>query len=153
MTQEVIYTDGHGVRVTPSQFIVGKTEYLLRGITNIRMYTIKANLAPAVTLIIVGIASAISGFMRVFRENTQAVSIDETTKTMGTNEIAMLIGGVLFLAGVIWALVSHERYSVRLTTAEGETDALVSTKKDYVGQVINAVQHALGFRVQNNSMM
>jgi hypothetical protein len=153
MAQDVIYTDGHGVRVTPSQFIVGRTEYLLRGVTNIRLYTIKANLAPAITLLVLGIAAAIAGFMRVFRENVQVISTDTMNTAIGNNEIAMIVGGILFLAGVIWALVSHEKYAVRLTTAEGEKDALVSTKKDYVGQVINAVQHALGFRVQNNSML
>jgi hypothetical protein len=153
MTQDIIYTDGHGVRVTPNQFIVGKTEYLLRGVTNIRLYTIKANLVPAVLLIIFGIASAIAGFMRIFRESDQLISTDTTATSLGNNEIAMLVGGILFLAGVIWALVTHEKYAVRLTTAEGEKDALISTKKDYVGQIINAVQHALGFRVQNNSIL
>jgi hypothetical protein len=150
MAQEVIYADGHGIKVTPQQFIVGKTEYLMKGITNIRLHTIKANLAPAIILIILGIAATVAGFMRLFRVDSSLDGVMGTT-SYGPNEIAMIVGGVLFLLGLVWALISNERYAVRVTTAEGEKNAVVSTKKDYISQIVHAVNNALRFPFQRES--
>jgi hypothetical protein len=151
MEEDVLYTDGHNIRVTPQQLIVGQTEYLLRGITNLRVQTIRANMAPPIILIILGIGSAVMGFMHMFREQS-AIDIESVNKIMGPNEIAMIIGGILFILGVIWALAAHEKYAVRVTTAEGEKNVVVSTKKDYVNQIVSAINRALGIRVQNNTI-
>jgi hypothetical protein len=137
MAQEVIYTDGHKVKVTPRQFIVGKTGYLIRGITNIQLHTIRTNPAPGIILMILGIAAGVLGYMQFFNENVQTFELYE--ETTNRNQISLIVGGVLFILGVIWLLLSHERYAVRLTTAEGERNAVVSTRKDYIGQIVKAV--------------
>src|SRR5437868_4950008 len=62
----VIYTDGHGTKVTTQEFITGNTTYLIRGIMEARMNQIKASLLPAITLLILGVIAFAAGFLHLF---------------------------------------------------------------------------------------
>jgi len=138
----VLYTDGHGVKVTNTQFIVGQARYLIDGILNARMNLIKANVAGAIILLILGIAAAVAGYLQVFSmEPIDDLAMGNWVIT--TNRLIMLIGGFLILCSLIWIAVSHNRYAVHITTAEGDKEPLVSTKRDYVAQIVNALNKAI----------
>ncbi|HYG04251.1 MAG TPA: DUF6232 family protein, partial [Chryseosolibacter sp.] len=61
------------------------------------------------------------------------------------NMLALWAGLALFLVGAIALAVSREKYAVRIVTAEGEKDAVVSTKREYVAQIVNALNRAFTF--------
>ncbi len=129
MTQDgVIYTDGHEVKVTQNQFIIGKTEYLLNGITSIRLFTIRGNKLPAVILILLGVLAVLIGWRQLLSGEINSAQAGAHVLTY--NQLAVLRWRVLFVLGVLLFALVQDKYAVRITTAEGEKDALVSTKKD-----------------------
>ncbi|MBA3647933.1 MAG: hypothetical protein H0W62_05185 [Chitinophagales bacterium] len=136
--EPVIYTDGHGIKVTSSSLIIGKAQYLINGITNVSLFIIKAPIAPGIILLLIGAGAAIAGFMNIFPDRVSTSGTYQLT----SNQIAIAAGGILFLIGVIWLLFSKEKYTVRITTAEGIKDAVTSTKKEYIRQIVDAISEA-----------
>jgi len=136
----VLYTDGHGIKVTTNNFHTGKTTYRIDGILNAHMKLIKAKYAPALFSILVGFAGILAGALHLIPDNgIQPYSI----AGMAVNTIAIIIGAFLLIGGIIILSMQHDRYSVHIVTAEGEKDPIVSEKKDYVGQIVSAIEYAL----------
>lgn len=135
-TDRVIYTDGRDVTVTDSALKVRNTSYKLSGITKLSFWTIRPDRWPAVILMLLGIAAAIAGFMRVFP--VDAAGEDP-------NGIAWLIGIGLFILGLVMLVLARERYAVRIATAEGEKNAVVSRRREYIAQIVDAVYSAFDF--------
>ena len=55
--------------------------------------------------------------------------MDINGEQVSANTVAMWAGGALALIGIIVSLLVRERYAVRIATAEGEKNAVVSEKK------------------------
>ena len=51
-------------------------------------------------------------------------------------------GVVLFVAGVVMILTVKPHYALRIFTAEGENDVIVSPRREYVRQIIDALNRA-----------
>ena len=143
--ENVLYTDGHGIKVTTASFSTGKSTYRIDGILNAQIKLIKARYGPALLAMLLGFAGIITGALHLIPENnTQPVSLSGIVFTVNT--IAIIIGAFLLLSGVILLAIQHDRYSVHIVTAEGEKDPIVSEKKDYVGQIVSALEYALRLR-------
>ena len=138
----VIYTDGHGTKVTTQEFITGNATYLIRGIMEARMNQIKTSLLPAITLLVLGTIAFIAGYFQLLnQEEVVQFRIGEMNMTL--DRIATLVGFVFIILGLIGLALRHKKYSVHIRTAEGEKDPLVSTKKDYVSQIVSAINTAV----------
>jgi len=138
----VLYTDGHDVKVTSNRLIVGSAQYLIAGILNARMNLIKANVAGAVVLLIVGLLAVGAGYLHYFTDTPIGDTVIGSMP-LTANLLAVIIGAVLVLASIIWMIASHNRYAVHITTAEGDKEPLVSTKRDYVAQIVAAINKAI----------
>lgn len=140
MTQDrVIYTDGHDVVVTDSTLKVKNTSYRLNGITKFYLWTIKPERWPAVLLLLVGLVAAAAGFMSLLPAE---MNINSNNGIINANTLALWGGLLLVLIGIIVLAVSRERYAVRIGTAEGEKNAVVSTQKEYIAQIVDAIHNA-----------
>jgi hypothetical protein len=140
--ENVLYTDGHHVKVTRQHLIVGKVAYLIDGILNARINMIHGNVAGAIILLLLGIVAALGGYFHYFsQEQIDSLAIGSWVVT--TNRLALLVGGFLMLCSLIWLLTNHSRYAVHITTAEGEKEPIVSRKKDYVAQIVRAINKAI----------
>lgn len=135
----VIYTDGRDVTVTDSALKVKNTSYKLSGITKLSFWTIRADRWPGVLLLLLGLAAAVLGFMRV-------VPADMNMQTDGgivsANTLAIWVGIALAVIGLLVLMMAHDRYAVRIGTAEGEKNAVVSRKREYIAQIVDAVHSA-----------
>jgi hypothetical protein len=138
----VIYTDGHHVKVTTYQFIAGETKYFIDGILSVRMNYIKAKIIPAIVLIVLGLAAVVAGFLHLFN-TIQLDNLRIGTMTLTANRLAAIIGVVLILIGLISMAVRHRKYAVHILTADGEKEPVVSTKKDYIYQIVSAIEKAI----------
>jgi len=141
----IIYTDGRDIKVTTSQFIAGETNYLIDGIVNARTNFIRAKTGSAIILTVVGLLAIAAGYFHLFR-TSQVDSLYLGTMVLTPNRIAAIAGLILVVIGVLWIALSHHRYAVHITTAEGEKEPVVSTKKDYVNQIVSAINKALNLR-------
>ena len=138
----VIYTDGHGTKVTTHEFITGNTTYLIRGIMEARMNQIKTSIIPAVTLLVLGIIAVVAGFLHLLNSE-EVVQFQLGSSNMSLDQVAGIIGFIFIILGLVGLVLRHKKYSVHIRTAEGERDPLVSRKKDYVSQVVSAINTAV----------
>ena len=140
MTKEdrVIYTDGDKVTVTDSTFHVRRHDYKLDGIIKHGLYVMRPSRLPAILLVLIGLVLMVAGFAEWIPANTMNdVYIGNTA--FGVNTIAMAVGGIIALIGVITIGLLRDRYAVRISTAEGEKNVIVSSRKEYVAQIVDAL--------------
>jgi hypothetical protein len=142
---KTIYTDGQGITVTNTEFYAGSSLYSIEGIINARMLLVKAALTPIFLLLISGIAVMITGFLHLYSDallnNFYFAGILITA-----NRLAIMAGFVFLLYGIILSITTRDRYAVHLVTVEGEKDPVISTRKDYVYQIVLALQKALNYQ-------
>ncbi len=110
------YSDGRGVRITNSRAIFGNKTYVMGNISSISLGQKSPNYNSAIILCICGIL----GFFLI-----------------------PPLGVLILLVGIIIALMAKGEYTVKLTSASGETDALVNSNKTYIQDVVNAMQEAI----------
>jgi hypothetical protein len=147
---KVIYTDGHDVVVTDSTLKIKKHSYNMNGITKASFWTIRPDRWPGVLLLLLGIIAAVCGYLGVIPADW---SLQTDSGLMSGNMLAVWIGVALFVIGVLVLIFTKERYAVRIGTAEGEKNALVSTKREYIAQIVDAVHTAFDLGKMNNPPM
>lgn len=136
---KVIYTDGRDVVVTDSTLKVKNASYRLNGITKLCLWTIRPDRWPGILLVLIGILAAVAGYLNML-PSTMNMATDEGA--LSANTLAMWIGTGLFLIGILALSFSKERYAVRIGTAEGEKNAVVSTRREYIAQIVDALHSA-----------
>ena len=95
----------------------------MRGITSVQGVETQASYTGAALLILVGVALAIGGF---------------------ASAIGLAVVGVLLAAGGIWLCFRQKpTYAVVLRTAGGEVTAYQSKDRDYISQVIQALNDSI----------
>jgi hypothetical protein len=136
---KVIYTDGRDVVVTDSTLKVKNASYRLNGITKLCLWTIRPDRWPGILLILLGLIAAASGYLNMLPAN---LNMDTEDGYLSANTLAMWIGAGLFFIGILALALSKERYAVRIGTAEGEKNAVVSTRREYIAQIVDALHSA-----------
>jgi hypothetical protein len=136
---KVIYTDGRDVVVTDSTLKVKNASYRLNGITKLCLWTIRPDRWPGVLLILTGLIAAVCGYL-----NMLPADLNMATENgyVSANSLALWTGGGLLLIGILALSLSKERYAVRIGTAEGEKNAVVSTRREYIAQIVDALHSA-----------
>lgn len=143
MTEDnVIYTNGRDVTITDSIFEVGNIRYRLNGITKYGFSILKAERIPSVLLLVLSVLLMISGFLNTFPNPDGAYQTFEHGEYYGANLFAIWGGGFLAAVSLLLLIILRERYAVRISTAEGEKDAIISPRKEYISQVIEALNKA-----------
>ena len=140
-TEEIFYTDGQDIVVTLSTLQVRDRFYSLKNIKKHSMAILQPARLPGIILFITGVALALCGMANAFpREWVSQVGMfaDGTD----TNAIMQWTGTALTVIGLIVTIVLRERYAVRISTAEGEQDAVVSTRREYIREIIDALNRA-----------
>ena len=143
--ENTLYTDGHGVKVTTSEFVTGNTSYKIEGIINAYMNTLRATLTPAILFILIGLGGIITGAMHLYSNSSvEPFYIGGILVTV--NRIVISGGLLLLFMGLIVAFTSRGKYAVHIVTAEGDKEPVVSTKKEYISEIVTAIQKALTFK-------
>lgn len=140
--EEILYyTDGHQVMVTNSFFKVKKTLYQLKGITRHGVYIIHPPKIMQLGLMLLGTIIFVSGSMNLFPAELGS-TINFLEAELDTHLFLMSLGLLLFAAGMFILWVMKDRYAVRIHTAEGEKDVVVSENKEYVTMIVEALNRA-----------
>ena len=140
-TEEIFYTDGQDIVVTLSTLQVKDRFYSLKNIKKHSMAILQPARLPGIILFITGVALALCGMANAFpvdwaaRTGLFAVGTD-------TNAITQWTGTALTVLGLILTVVLRERYAIRIATEEGEQDAVVSTRREYIREILDALNRA-----------
>jgi hypothetical protein len=136
---KVIYTDGRDVVVTDSTLKVKNTSYKLNGITKLSFWTIRPERWPGIFLILVGLAAAVCGYLKLLPAR---MDVQAQAGVYDINSLALWVGAIMALIGFLILVFARERYAVRIGTAEGEKNAIVSREREYITQIVDAVHSA-----------
>jgi len=141
---KVLYTDGRDIIVTDETFQVKNHSYRLDGIVKHGLAILHPDRAPGIILIVMGSLIALTGLFQLISSGVLSnVNIGGSIYT--ANTLAQWFGGMLIIIGLLVLVLVKERYAVRIATAEGEKNAVVSHQKEYIVQIVNALNQALGF--------
>ena len=141
IAEKILYTDGHEVTVTDSFFKVKNALYQLNGITKHGLMIIHPDrLAPFLTMVL-GAMMVTLGFLRLI-PSTTIPNIQFDSFELSANTIALYLGLVLFVIGCVILAVMKDRYAIRIATAEGEKNVLVSPRREYIAQIVDALNKA-----------
>ena len=139
--EKILYTDGHEVTVTDSFFKVKKALYELNGITKHGLLIIHPDrLLPFLTVLLGGMMITM-GILRLIPENT-IPNIRFYSNEISANTLALGLGAGLLVVGSLVLGFMKDRYAIRIATAEGEKNVLVSPRREYVAEVIDALNKA-----------
>ena len=141
VTGKILYTDRHDVTVTDSFFQVKKTSYQLNGITKHDFLILHPDRLPAAIMLVIGFMALTLGALHLIPQN----SFPEVTfysVEITANALSLGLGIVLLLAGSALMGLMKERYAVRIATAEGEKNVVISRSKEYVAQIVDALNKA-----------
>jgi hypothetical protein len=58
------------------------------------------------------------------------------------NSLFMIAGIIVFLTGLVIMLKLREKYAVRIATADGEKNVVVSASREYIKQIVDALNRA-----------
>jgi hypothetical protein len=144
----VIYTDGHDVTVTDSTLQVNRNEYKLNGIIKHGLFILRPQRLPGILMVTIGLIVMFAGLLKVIPSTWINDAIIANTLVSGST-IALVIGASIAFIGVLLLGMVRQRYSVRIATAEGEKDVVVSSRKEYIQQIVDALNSAYNF-IRNN---
>ena len=118
MAEEKVFFDERGIKVTNARFVtLGKT-HSMSGVTAVSSYINKPNRKPPIILAVVGIIIVIFHW-----------------------------SGALLIAGAVaWWVLQKSTYSVVLSSASGNQDALTDKDADFIQRAVSALNDAIVFR-------
>ena len=139
--EKILYTDGHEVTVTDSFFKVKKALYELNGITKHGLLIIHPDRLLPFLMVLLGGMMITMGILRLIPENT-IPNIRFYSIEISANTLALGLGAGLLVVGSLVLGFMKDRYAIRIATAEGEKNVLVSPRREYVAEVIDALNKA-----------
>jgi hypothetical protein len=138
---KVFYTDGHEVIVTDTTFKVNKKEYKLLGITRHGFLTIKPHRAPGIFIFIIGLLVLLIGAFELLPVLTVR-DVRVMNRYISANDVAVFSGALIAALGLFLAILAKPKYAVRISTAEGESNAVISRQQEYIRQIIDGLNRA-----------
>jgi hypothetical protein len=103
------------------------------------MWTIRPDRWPGVLLLLLGLAAGVCGYLGLL---PPSMNLETDNGVTSVNTLAVWVGAGLALIGLLILMLARERYAVRIQTAEGEKNAVVSYKREYVAQIVDALHTA-----------
>lgn len=140
-TEEIFYTDGQDVVVTLSTLQVKDRFYLLKNVKKHSMAILQPARIPGLIMFVLGVALTIVGMANSIPADVVG-AININGKMTDANTIAQWGGIGVTILGLVFTILLRERYAVRIATEEGEKDAVVSTHREYIREIIDALNRA-----------
>ena len=115
MEEKIFYENGD-VSVSNSRFIVDGQTYAMSNVTSVKTKLEKAKRIPGILITLFGVG------------------------VVGVNS---MVGGVMIVVGIVVLILAKNKYSVALNTSSGENQALTSTDKNYIEEIVSALNDAI----------
>jgi hypothetical protein len=141
VVDKVFYTDGHDVVVTDTSLTVKKKQYRILGITDHAMRKIQPLRLNGLFIVLLGAFICVLSLLNDFSSRVNSITL--FGEVWNGSQVLLACGIVIALIGLIWVFAVRPRYAVHIATAEGETDVVVSSQREYVRQIVNALNRAV----------
>ena len=136
-TEDIFYTDGQEIVITSSTLQVGDKSYSLKAIKESSLATVPPERGAGLLVFLTGVLVALFGMADgVPSDLAQTV---ETSRGIDLNEAAQWTGLAFTLLGLVLTVMLRDKYAVRISTDEGVLDAVVSTRREYIREILDAL--------------
>lgn len=126
VSEQVIFNQ-NGIFVSKSRFIDGGQTYAMAGVTSVKMYVETPSIKGPIAAMVIGIFFLLGGLESLFRGN-----------------IAVFLFGVVLFSLGLWIFKKRVPvYRVLLHSSSGEQKASASQSKEFIEQVIAALNQAI----------
>ena len=148
IADKIFYADAHHhVIVTDSTFIVKDKEYFIPSIHDHIIKEVKPVPVVGSLITIAGVLLCLAGMFQVVSFGFIPV-VEVLGKNIDAYWWVVLAGSVLVFTGLIWIVMVKPRYALHISTAQGEDDVIVSPKREYIKQIIDALNRAFMLRTK-----
>jgi hypothetical protein len=145
---KIFYTDEqHHVIVTDSTFVVKDKAYNIFAIRDHIIREIKPVPLAGLFITSIGAILALAGMFQ-FGSFEFIPQVTVLGRTISAYWWVVLAGAFLLFAGLLMIVMVRPKYALHISTAEGEDDVIVSPKREYVKQIIDALNRAFMFRAK-----
>jgi hypothetical protein len=119
MAEEKIFLDERGVKVTNARFITFGKTHSMSGVTAVSSYIINPNRKGPIIVAILGLLAFFIGWL-----------------------YAIIIIGL----AVAWWFMQKHKYTVVLSSASGNEDALTDLDQNFIFRVVDALNESIVYR-------
>lgn len=130
--QETTYFSEKNVKITSTRAIIFDQTYSMANITSVSTKELHPNQSFGIILMLVGMLFSLCGLPGLF-------NLTEGSSIL----LTFFVGGVIALVFGIYLIATSKRYAVRLGSASGETNALISKDQDYIQNIVDALNQAI----------
>ena len=131
---DLTYFEDEEVSISPEIAILGDRTYSLNDIASVSMEHKPAGRMPSLLLAVFGALVAVTALADVWGDPVMGI-------------VVTACGLALLGLGMLLAATAQPRYIVRVSTASGEEDALVSPNQERVERIVEAIRKALDKQV------
>ena len=145
MPEEVTVFQNGELLITTARAVLGQKTYAMASITSVSAYVIPANQTVAVGLLILGLALVgMAGFAGIFGIATLntggGYSIIVISAVIGILGLGSIVGGIAAFKS------TKPSYAVRIGSASGEANVLISKDRTHIQKIVNAINEAIAKR-------
>jgi len=123
-TERTFYSDEKGVRITSVRAIFGRKTYVMANITSVATAENPAKRTPGIIFAILGLIILVACISFKSGEG-------------------VIVGAVLLGLGILIAAIAKPTYHVKITSASGEEEPTSSKDKEYIHNIVTALNEAL----------
>jgi hypothetical protein len=124
---EVSYYQDDAVSVTNARAVLGGKTYAMANITSVSMAEKPANRTPGIIIAVIGLV--IAACLGLVGGNSNATGL--------------LVGIAIIGAGVAIAVSAKPSYIIKIGSASGEGDGLVSEDREQIQKIVSAMNEAI----------
>jgi selenophosphate synthetase-related protein len=129
MEEQTIYSDNAGIRITSARAVFGGTTYSMANVASVSMESRSPSVTGEVFLAIMGFGVLMCGGPAMQEDATMLA-------------IVVCIGLAMAIAGIALAVRAKKTYIVMIQSASGKANALSSKDKDYIENIVRAMNEA-----------
>ena len=122
-----LYTDGRDVVVTESTFKTKKAQYSLKGIIDFGVAVLRPQLLPGLVMTLIGLTLAANWYYHFIPRGF--FDFFSIPSSLATSNLQLILGICITCIGLAYMLLTKRRYVVRIETAEGQKNVVVSMSK------------------------
>lgn len=116
--KEITFYQDANVQVTQSHFITNSKTYAMRNISSVHIFEIvKSRVMPVIIMV--------TGVLLLFAKE------------------ARIVGIIAIILAVLLLMPIKNEFAVRISTNSGEANSIISKDKNYVEQIVNALNNAI----------
>lgn len=117
--EEKLFFEHNGVKVTNTRFISGGQTFAMSNITSVKSSEEKPKRLGGVLILLIGLVTMAS---------------------------LPIIGGLISAAAIYYLIKLKPMYHIMLSTSGGESSALKTDQKEYLNQIVTALNEAIIYR-------